>query len=120
MCLFERAQLAAAAGDIDSAGNLREELVCAPAGAFFQIERLCLDLLIGFARQTSADIEDDLYEITKSTLRMNRFGLVLSLAAWAFNDRGETEMAILALTEALPRLSDYHLMDAFPSLHAWM
>ncbi len=121
LCLFDRAELAACRGDKELAVTLRDELIAAPSGDYFLVERATLELLIAFyIDHTSTGIQDDLYELSKLGLQSNRLGLLLVLCGWAFADRGDHDMANFALAEAQSRLDGYFLADSFPELHAWM
>ena len=117
---FSRAQLLAVTGRIEQAVRLRAELDQAPAGEYFVVARNLTDLTIAFHRGSPDELPEDLYDWAREALEMNRFGHGLVLLAWAFDARGDSDMAQHLLREAPDRLEACFLAECDPALHRWM
>lgn len=121
-CAFDRAQLYAVMGQLEQARLAREQLEEAPGGDYFYMERMLVDLMLGFHADDLSFLPDmeSLYEWAKDVLRTNQFGLSLVLLAWAFDRHGDGDMAMHLLDEAPERLQSTFFAEAAPSVHAWM
>lgn len=120
ICLFDLAELEAASGNVERARQMRDELDGAPTGEYFRMERMLTDLLIAFHADAPQELPaDELYEWAKTALRMNRWGTIVVLLAWAFERSGDEDMARHLLGEAPERLESV-FAQAHPREHAWM
>lgn len=122
ICTFDRVQLLAAMGRLDAARAARAELEDAPRGDYFAMELALTDLMIAFhaGDATLLARDEDLYDWAKAALRTSRFGASVVLLAWAFDQRGDTDMAEHLLREAPGRLETEFLAETTPRLHAWL
>ncbi len=122
VCSFDRAQLMAAAGNVEGARTARVELDLAPRGDYFAMELALTDLMIAFHGDDASRLPDDeeLYDWAKAALRTSRFGVSVALLAWAFGERGEPDMAAHLLREAPARLATEFLPESAPRLSAWL
>ncbi|MCA9679503.1 MAG: hypothetical protein H6708_28670 [Kofleriaceae bacterium] len=122
ICTFDRVQLMAAMGNLAAARAARAELEDAPRGDYFAMELALTDLMIAFHAQDATLLpgDDELYEWAKAALRTSRFGASVVLLAWAFGERGDTDMAQHMLREAPSRLETEFLPETAPALHAWL
>jgi hypothetical protein len=122
ICTFDRVQLLAAMGRIDAARAARAELDEAPRGDYFAMELALTDLMIAFHVDDPALLpgDEELYDWAKAALRTSRFGASVVLLAWAFDRRGERDMAEHLLREAPARLETEFLAETTPRLHAWL
>jgi hypothetical protein len=122
VCSFDRVQLLAAMGRLDTARTARAELEQAPRGDYFAMELALTDLMLAFH---AGDVkllpdDDDLYEWAKAALRTSRFGVSVVLLAWAFGERGDADMAGHLLREAPSRLTTEFLPESAPQVSAWL
>lgn len=122
ICTFDRVQLLAAMGRTDAARTARAELDESPRGDYFEMELALTDLMIAFHVDDAALLprDDELYDWAKSALRTSRFGASVVLLAWAFDRRGDRDMAEHMLREAPARLETEFLAETTPRLHAWL
>jgi tetratricopeptide (TPR) repeat protein len=122
ICTFDRVQLLAAMGRLDVARAARAELDEAPRGDYFAMELALTDLMIAFhaGDATLLASDDELYDGAKAALRTSRFGASVVLLAWAFDQRGDRDMAEHLLREAPARLETEFLAETTPRLHAWL
>ncbi len=122
ICTFDRVQLLAAMGRIDAARAARAELDDSPRGDYFAMELALTDLMIAFhvGDATLLGTDDELYDWAKAALRTSRFGASVVLLAWAFDQRGDRDMAEHMLREAPARLETEFLAETTPKLHAWL
>jgi hypothetical protein len=121
LAMFDRAQLLAVMDRLPEARQLRAELEQAPRGEYFALELALTDLLIAFHANTPGDLPQDeqLYDWARSALGTTRFGAMVVALAWAFERRGEDEMAALCLREAPVHLETEFLAESAPKLSAW-
>jgi hypothetical protein len=122
VCSFDRVQLLAAMGRLDTARTARAELEQAPRGDYFAMELALTDLMLAFH---AGDVkllpdDDELYEWAKAALRTSRFGVSVVLLAWAFGERGDADMAGHLLREAPSRLTTEFLPESAPQVSAWL
>ena len=122
ICTFDRVQLLAATGQLEQARAARQELEEAPRGDYFAMELALTDLMIAFHAGEPASLpgDEELYEWAKAALRTSRFGASVVLLAWAFDRRGDQDMAEHMLREAPARLETEFLAETTPKLHAWL
>jgi hypothetical protein len=122
ICTFDRVQLLAVMGKLADARAARAELEEAPRGDYFAMELALTDLTIAFhaGDPTLLPGDDELYEWAKAALRTSRFGASVVLLAWAFDQRGDQDMAQHMLREAPTRLETEFLPETAPKLHAWL
>lgn len=122
ICTFDRVQLLAAMGKLDVARTARAELEEAPRGDYFAMELALTDLMIAFHAGEPSLLpgDDDLYEWAKAALRTSRFGASVVLLAWAFDQRGDQDMAEHMLREAPARLETEFLAETTPRLSVWL
>jgi hypothetical protein len=122
VCSFDRAQLMAAAGNVEGARTARVELDQAPRGDYFAMELALTDLMIAFHASDAARLPDDdeLYDWAKAALQTSRFGVSVALLAWAFGERNEPDMAAHLLREAPARLATEFLPESAPRLSTWL
>jgi hypothetical protein len=122
ICAFERAQLFAVMGRLPDARRVRAELEGSPRGEYFAMELALTDLMIAFHADAPDELprDEDLFDWGKQMLRVSRFGANVALMAWAFEARGEPEMAKLCLRHASERIEFEFLADTVPKLHAWL
>jgi len=122
ICTFDRVQLLAAMGRLDDARAARSELEEAPRGDYFAMELALTDLMIAFHAGDPSLLpgDDELYEWAKAALRTSRFGASVVLLAWAFDRRGDRDMAEHLLREAPARLDTEFLAETTPRLQAWL
>lgn len=122
ICTFDRVQLLAAMGRLADARAARAELEDAPRGDYFAMELALTDLMIAFHAGEPGALpgDDELYEWAKAALRTSRFGASVVLLAWAFDARGDDDMATHLLREAPARLETEFLAETTPRLHAWL
>ena len=122
LALFYRAGLLAVLGRLDEARSVARELDDAPRGEFFEMQRQGLLLSLAFHADRPEDLPTDevLYDWARAALGRTRFGSVCVLCAWAFERRGDTEMAAHLLKEAPDRLTGSFLAETHPRLHAYL
>jgi tetratricopeptide (TPR) repeat protein len=122
ICTFDRVQLLAAMGRLDDARAARAELEEAPRGDYFAMELALTDLMIAFHGGDASTLpgDDELYEWAKAALRTSRFGASVVLLGWAFEQRGDRDMAEHMLREAPARLDTEFLAETTPKLNAWL
>jgi hypothetical protein len=122
ICTFDRVQLRAVMGQLEHARAARAELEEAPRGDYFAMELALTDLTIAFHAGDPGLLpgDDELYEWAKAALRTSRFGASVVLLAWAFDQRGDADMAEHMLREAPARLETEFLPETAPKLHAWL
>lgn len=121
ICMVDRVQLAAAAGQTAQAKALFADLGDAPSGAYFRLEVALANLMYAFAADddTVLPADEELYDWAKEVLSTHRFGLNAVLLGWAFSRRGDEEMASHLLAEAPARLEVEHLADIAPAINEW-
>jgi hypothetical protein len=122
ICTFDRVQLLAVMGRVADARAARGELEEAPRGDYFAMELALTDLTIAFHADDPGLLpgDDELYEWAKAALRTSRFGASVVLLAWAFDKRGDDDMAEHMLREAPARLETEFLPETAPKLAAWL
>jgi hypothetical protein len=108
------------AGRLDEAKRARAALE-PQEGEFYTLALRSADLALAFhADEATLLPEDDtLYEWAKGVLGTNRFGTSALFLAWAFEQRGDADMARHMIDEAPARLQHEHVAMTFPRLHAW-
>jgi hypothetical protein len=122
LCGFQRAQLAAAQGDLERARRMQDELRSAPRGQIFELMEQSLALTVAFYADTPAVLPDDetLHGWVRAALGRTRFGGMLVTLSWAFHRRGDAGLAAHLLAEAPARLEGAFLADTFPKVQAWL
>ena len=119
---FSRAHVLATMGRIGEAKLAFAELADMPDTAYFQIGKQGAHLAIAFHADEPGFLPEDevLHEWARAGLGRTLFGEMLVLLAWAFERRGDLEMAQLLAREAPSRLLFSYLADADPQAKAWL
>src|SRR5262249_20417506 len=101
--------------------RLRATLDDAPGGEVFRSYRRSADLAIAFARGSADGLPEDLHDWVHAWLRMNTSGVPLATLAWAFDARGDRDMAEHLLREALERMRRAAALPTVrPALAEWI
>lgn len=116
---FRQIDLFAMTGRADDATRLRPELDRA-RGEVFDAYRRTSDLFIAFARASTDALPDDPHEWARQLLSANTSGPELVALSWAYDARGDRDMAEHLLAEAPSRMGTLDLARSHPPLGAWM
>lgn len=119
---FSRAHLLAVVGRVAEAKLAFAELAEMPETTYFSIGKQSAQLAIAFHGDEPGFLPEDdvLHEWARAGLGRTLFGEMLVLLAWAFERRGDLEMAQLLAREAPSRLLFSYLADADPKAKAWL
>ena len=92
-----------------------------PRGEYFDVMLQSVDLAIAFEADEPDGLPDDetLHGWARAALLRSRFGSILVYLAWAFERRGDGDMARHLLAEAPARMPRSSLPTEAPRLHAW-
>jgi tetratricopeptide (TPR) repeat protein len=118
---FLRAGALAHLGRIAAARSARDQLSTAPDSELFELMGQSLELAIAFEADAPGELPDDdtLHDWARAALGRTQFGDLLVSLAWAFEARGDVEMARHLLAEASSRIPRDSLPAVAPRLHAW-
>jgi tetratricopeptide (TPR) repeat protein len=126
-----RAALLASLGQLDEARRQRDAVAAQieaweaqrrrPRGEIHDVALQALDLSIAFHADTPERLPDDqiLHDWARAALLRNQFGGMLVYLAWAFDRRGDADMARHLLSEAPARMPRSSLAAEAPRLQAW-
>jgi hypothetical protein len=84
------------------------------------MERAFTELFLGFCRNDASRLPDDLHPWARAALQTNVFGGNLVLLSWAYDRRGDADMAGHLLRESESRLERWHLDRTFPAVWRWV
>jgi len=90
-------------------------------GEYLEVALQGAELEVAFAAGSPAELPDHetLHAWARAALLRTQFGSLLVLLAWAFDERGDQDMARHLLEEAPSRMPRSPLPAAAPALHAW-
>jgi hypothetical protein len=106
---------------IDEARRLHERIQVAPGIAYAEILRQGRVLRLAFASGSAAELPDDatLHDWARAALGRSHFGELLVGLAWAFEQRGDLDMARHVLAEAPERMLDPTQAESTPAWRAY-
>jgi hypothetical protein len=107
-------------GRLEEARAQLEALGPIPEGEYFRISHWGAELYLALAEGTHAIEDDELHRRASAALAITSAAPILGLLAWAFDQRGDGEMAALLLREARDRHPGQKLSGSMPLLEAWM
>lgn len=107
-------------GRLDEARAKLDALGPVPDGEYFRVSHWGAELYLALREGTHALDEDELHRRAKAALAITSAAPLLGLLAWAFDQRGDDEMAALLLSEARDRHPGQPLSGPLPLLEAWM
>lgn len=120
MQTLNRAQLLAALDRLEEAEAQYEQSRRAPPGNWVEMERAFTELFLAFCRDDATRLPEDLHPWARAALQTNVFGGNLVLLAWAYERRGDPDMAAHLLEESTTRLERWHLDRTFPAVWRWV
>lgn len=120
LSLHNLAQLYAVDGDLDTARQLQARTKDAPDGDFLVMEAWFTQLCLAFHEGSAASLPDDIFEWVRDALASDLAGGHLVLLAWAYEARGDSDMADHLLESAQDRLEIWSLESSYPKLDAWL
>jgi tetratricopeptide (TPR) repeat protein len=97
-------------------GAMRE----VPEGDYLLVKHWTTHLYVAFCQGRIRLEEDDLWQRAQRALRITSSSALLSLCAWAYQQRGDLDMAWHLLRESYERLDGVPLLRTMPPLWAWM
>jgi tetratricopeptide (TPR) repeat protein len=109
-------------GDVARAREHRSKLDASrPRESLEKLWIIAVDAHIAFAADSPGDLPDDvtLHEWARLALEFHHSGGALVGLAWAFDRRGDAEMAELLLDAATDRSDASYFAEAYPRLEAW-
>jgi hypothetical protein len=92
----------------------------APEGEYLRIQHWTLELYLALAEGDHALSEDDLYQRSRAALAITTAAALLGLLAWAYERRGDREMARHLLQECLDRHFGKRISGTLPLLQRWL
>ncbi len=122
---FTLANLLLVLGRLEEAAPFVAEAMRAPAGEWYRVQQRALEAHRAFATGRHAELgsDDDLHDRVREALRYNHTSITLANLAWAYEQRGDADMATHLLAEVPARL---HFTSAainarmYPNVWAWL
>lgn len=116
---FSEVQLLAQLGRVDEARQLYAS-TSAPDGEYFLLLRMNAELMMAFSERSAASLPEDLHPWVRTALATTSAELAVATLAWAYQERGDCEMAEHLLAQARDRIDVSIFSRMFPTVWAWI
>lgn len=117
---FSEVQLLAQVGRVHEARSLYASMTAVPDGEYFTLLRMNAELMMAFAADDPRALPTDLHPWVRTALSTTSAELALAVLAWAYQRRGDAEMAEHLLGQARERIDPALFSRMFPQVWAWI
>jgi len=117
---FSEVQILAQLGRVEEGRKIYAEMRSAPSGEYFALLRMNAELMLAFAEGDPSSLPDDLHPWVTTALSTTSAELALAVLGWAYERRGEPDMAVHLVEQALDRIDPSLFARTFPRVWAWI